>query len=66
MMTPSQSSQSSQQRIGREQCRHPQVQVVSRDEETEYLRCRECGEVFESSELKDMAIEEKIAPDDET
>jgi hypothetical protein len=65
MMMPSQPSQSSQQRIGREQCRHPQVQLVSRDEETEYLKCRECGEVFESSELKDMAIEEKIAPDEE-
>ncbi|MGA2966741.1 MAG: hypothetical protein ABSD64_11055 [Terriglobales bacterium] len=65
MMMPSQPSQWSQPRIGREQCRHPQVQIVSRDEETEYLKCRECGEVFESSELKDMAIEEKIAPDEE-
>jgi len=64
-MTPSQPSQSSQQKISREQCKHPQVQIVSRDEETEYVKCRECGDVFESSELKDMAIEEKILPDDE-
>jgi hypothetical protein len=64
-MTPSQPSHLSQQKISRERCKHPQVQIVSRDEETEYLKCRECGDVFESSELKDMAIEEKLAPDDE-
>jgi hypothetical protein len=41
------------------QCKHPRVQVVSRDEDTEYVECLECGEVFESSEFKDMAIEER-------
>jgi len=42
------------------QCKHPRVQVVSRDEDTEYVECLECREVFESSEFKDMAIEERI------
>ena len=41
------------------QCKHPRVQIVSRDEDTEYVECLECGEVFESSEFKDMAIEER-------
>jgi hypothetical protein len=64
-MTPSQSSQSSPKKVPPEECRHPQVQIVSRDEETEYVECKECGEVFESSELKDMAIEEKVDPEEE-
>jgi len=41
-------------------CSHPRVQVVSRDEDAEYVECLECREVFESSEFQDMAIEEKI------
>jgi transcription initiation factor TFIIIB Brf1 subunit/transcription initiation factor TFIIB len=64
-MTPSQPTQSSQKKVSPELCKHPQVQIVSRDEETEYVECQECGEVFESSELKDMAIEEKKEPDEE-
>ena len=44
-------------------CQHPRVQIVSRDEEAEYVECLECREVFESSEFKDMDIEEKV-PDD--
>jgi len=40
------------------QCKHPRVQIVSRDEDSEYVECLECGEVFESSEFRDMAIEE--------
>ena len=39
-------------------CKHPRVQIVAREEDVEYLECKECGEVFESSEFKDMAIEE--------
>jgi hypothetical protein len=61
-MTLSQSSQSPQQKVSPEQCKHPRVQIVSRDEESEYVECQECREVFESSELKDMAIEEKKEP----
>jgi Zn ribbon nucleic-acid-binding protein len=40
-------------------CKHPRVQIVSRDEESEFVECVECGEIFESSEFKDMAIEER-------
>ncbi len=64
-MTPSQPSQFPQKKVSREQCKHPWVQIVSRDEESEYVECQECGDVFESSELKDMAIEEKKEPDEE-
>lgn len=45
-------------------CKHPRVQIVSRDEDTEYVECLECGDVFESSEFKDMAIEERTRPDE--
>lgn len=40
-------------------CKHPRVQIVSRDEESEFVECKECGEIFESSEFKDMNIEEQ-------
>ncbi len=39
-------------------CKHPRVQIVSRDEEAEFVECKECGEIFESSEFNDMNIEE--------
>ena len=42
------------------QCRHPRVRVVSRDEDAEYVECLECSEIFESSEFRDMDIESKI------
>jgi hypothetical protein len=64
-MTPSQPPRSPQKKVPPEQCKHPQVQIVSRDEESEYVECLECGDVFESSEFKDMAIEEKKTPDEE-
>jgi len=44
-------------------CQHPRVQIVSRDEDAEYVECLECREVFESSEFKDMDIEEKVSDD---
>ncbi|HEY1270355.1 MAG TPA: hypothetical protein VGF08_00130 [Terriglobales bacterium] len=40
------------------QCKHPRVQIVSRDEDAEFVECLECGEIFDSSEFKDMNIEE--------
>ncbi len=46
-------------------CKHPRVQIVSRDEDSEYVECLECREVFESSEFKDMNIEETKLKDDE-
>jgi len=64
-MTLSQQSQSPEKKVSPDQCKHPRVQIVSRDEDSEYVECQECGDVFESSELKDMAIEEKKAPDEE-
>jgi hypothetical protein len=39
-------------------CKHPRVKVVAREEDSEFVECLECGEVFESSEFKDMDIEE--------
>ena len=42
----------------RQPCKHPRVQIVSRDEDCEFVECKECGEIFESSEFKDMNIEE--------
>ena len=39
-------------------CRHPRVQIVAREEDSEFVECLECGDIFESSEFKDMAIEE--------
>lgn len=40
-------------------CKHPRVQIVSRDEDSEFVECLECGEIFESSEFRDMSIEER-------
>ena len=40
------------------QCKHPRVQIVSREEDAEFVECLECGEIFEASEFKDMAIED--------
>jgi hypothetical protein len=44
-------------------CKHPRVQIVSRDEDAEFVECLECREIFESSELKDMSIEERTESD---
>jgi hypothetical protein len=40
------------------ECKHPRVQIVSRQEDAEFVECLVCGEVFESSEFKDMDIED--------
>lgn len=45
-------------------CKHPQVRVVAREEDAEYVECQQCGEVFESSEFHDMSIEEQ--PEEDT
>ncbi|MGA9355300.1 MAG: hypothetical protein WBV46_16530 [Terriglobales bacterium] len=64
-MTPIQPAQSAKQKLSPQQCKHPQVQIVSRDEDSEYVECKECGEIFESSEFKDMEIEENKPPSEE-
>ena len=46
-------------------CKHPRVQIVAREEDAEYVECKECGEVFESSEFKDMALEESTPAEEE-
>jgi uncharacterized Zn finger protein len=43
-----------------EKCKHLRVEIVAREEDSEFVECKECGEVFESSEFKDMSIEEKL------
>ena len=40
------------------ECKHPRVKIVAREEDAEFVECLECGEVFESSEFRDMQIEE--------
>ena len=44
-------------------CKHPIVKIVSRDEDAEFVECQDCGEIFDSAEFSDIAIEEHI--DDE-
>jgi hypothetical protein len=56
----SQGSASQQQKKPMDSCKHPRVQIVAREEDSEFVECKECGEIFESSEFKDMSIEEKI------
>ena len=46
------------QHADKKPCKHPRVQVVSRDDDAEFVECMECGEIFEFSEFKDMSIEE--------
>ena len=46
-------------------CLHPRVQVVSRDQDAEFVECLECREIFESSEFRDMEIEAKIPTEEE-
>jgi Zn ribbon nucleic-acid-binding protein len=45
-----------------EKCKHPRVQIVAREDDAEFVECLECGEIFESSEFKDMAIEDTKLP----
>jgi hypothetical protein len=48
-----------------QKCLHPRVQVVSRDEDAEFVECLECREIFESSEFRDMEIEAKIPTEED-
>ncbi len=63
-MTANPASQSPEKRSGTDQCRHPRVQIVSRDEEAEFVECLECGDIFDSSEFRDMHIEETKLTDE--
>ena len=57
-MTPSGSTPSPEKSTGTAPCKHPRVRIVAREEDAEFVECLECSEVFESSEFKDMSIEE--------
>ena len=57
-MTPSRPSQPPGKTSDTAACKHPRVRVVAREEDAEFVECLECGEVFDSSEFKDMSIEE--------
>ena len=47
-------------------CRHPKVRIVSRHEDSEFVECLECGEVFDSEEFRDMEIEDTAETEDVT
>lgn len=57
-MTTSRPVQSPEMKNDLIKCKHPRVRVVAREEDAEFVECLECGEVFESSEFRDMQIEE--------
>jgi hypothetical protein len=44
-------------------CKHPRVRIVSRHEDSEFVECLDCGEVFDSDEFRDMEIEETAEPE---
>jgi hypothetical protein len=46
-------------------CKHPRVRIVSRQEDAEFVECLECGDVFDSEEFHDMAIEESTEKEEE-
>jgi hypothetical protein len=47
-------------------CKHPKVRVVSRHDDTEFVECLECGEIFDSEEFRDMEIEDTPGNDEKT
>ena len=46
-------------------CKHPQVRIIAREDETEYVECILCSEVFDSEEYKDLAQENEQRPEAE-
>src|SRR5437016_14628008 len=40
-------------------CKHPRVQIVSREEDAELVECLDCGDIFSASELQDTSIDER-------
>jgi len=51
-------SKTGEKKTGVPACKHPRVRIVAREEDAEFVECLDCSEVFESSEFKDMDIEE--------
>ena len=46
-------------------CKHPRVQLVSRDQDAEFVECLECGDIFDLEELKDLECEAKAPLEEE-
>jgi hypothetical protein len=44
-------------------CKHPNVRVVAREEDVEFVECQFCGEVFDAAEFADILAEEDSVPD---
>jgi len=57
-MTPTRPAPAPAMNVDPRECKHPRVRVVTREEDSEFVECLECGDVFESSEFRDMEIEE--------
>ncbi|MFZ0519562.1 MAG: hypothetical protein WAN14_01710 [Candidatus Acidiferrales bacterium] len=36
-------------------CRHKRTQIIAKDDDSQYVECLDCGEIFEVGELKDEA-----------
>lgn len=45
-------------------CKHPIVKIVAREDDAEFVECQSCGEVFDSAEFSDIAIEEAETGDE--
>ncbi len=45
-------------------CKHARAQVVAREQDAEFVECLDCGDIFDSSELKDIRIEETRLSDE--
>ncbi len=46
--------------VDKTSCKHPRVRIVSREEDTEFVECELCGDIFEASEFRDMQIEDSL------
>jgi Zn ribbon nucleic-acid-binding protein len=33
-------------------CKHKRTQLIAKDDESQYVECLDCGELFEAAELK--------------
>ena len=44
-------------------CKHPQVRVVAREDDVEFVECQLCGEVFDASEFVDILNEDEPGAD---
>jgi hypothetical protein len=40
------------------------VKIVAREDDIEFVECQTCGEVFDSAEYNDMALEEAESLED--